>query len=154
MSHNPATNVLANHPRKLLGCAWECKDIETARTILQDMPEDMQNEPLTRYLVFQLALLLPDRELALESLDHIVSGSQDSDLLYACVVHAQAHADKVLVCHTMLALIDNLDAAAKPCTPALLRCALRLLGQQLKDQEDEETKQIVEKICAVHDKGT
>lgn len=125
-----------------------------ARRALQAMSTVAQDEPLTRYLVFKLCLITSDQQLALECLNLISKNTQAPDLLYACAMQAQAHADKVMACHTMLALIDNLDATDKACSPALLRSALRLLGQQLKEHQDSEKKdEITTQVCAVLNRG-
>jgi len=125
-----------------------------AHRTLQAMAPEAQNEPLTRYLVFKLAMATSNQQLALDSLRLISQSNQEPDLLYACAMQAQAHADKVMACHTLLALVDKLDATDKACSPALLRSALRLLGYQLKENSHTEKKnEITTQICAVLSQG-
>lgn len=53
------------------------------------MPEASKNEPMTRFLMYKVAIRSEDTDLAAECLRVISSSSKDPTLLYACVLDAQ-----------------------------------------------------------------
>nr|POE46882.1 hypothetical protein CFP56_00214 [Quercus suber] len=117
--------------RRALQSALYCGDLQSAREVFFTMPMDVQNESLTRYLCFKLALRSKDAELAYESLDIVASGAQnDPGLLFACVLDAQQSDMRRLATVTLLKIVDHRPLQVH--LPSLLRCAIRLLMGELE----------------------
>jgi hypothetical protein len=65
-------------------------------TVFHNMSQASRAEPLTRYLVFKVAIQVQDQQLASECLE-IVSQAcvSDQNILHACILEVQRAGDKV-----------------------------------------------------------
>ena len=120
-------------------------DIDAAREAFFQMPTGAQNESLTRYVTFKLALRSNDYDLAQESLSVVMKhADRDPTILYACVLEAQQSQMRNIAVASLQAILDTQPAGVH--LPALLRCTARLLIGELEAQErslDEVVEQIV-----------
>ncbi|GKT56458.1 transcriptional regulator [Colletotrichum tofieldiae] len=139
--------------RKLILCALGRNDTERARQVFHNMSETAQNEPMTRYLMYKVALRSADREMAAECLERIgVAAGQEPDFLYACVLEAQQAGDRVCAMQAMKQLVNKFEfSEASPVhLPALLRCNIRLAVSVMESEKDAATrKAAVEEILAL-----
>ena len=105
-------------------------DADTARMVFYQLSHPAQNEAMTRYLAYKLAILSNDRELASECLS-ILSKRTDSDhnYLYACVLDAQQSGNRPIAVASFHALAELQPRGLY--LPALLRCTARLLAEEL-----------------------
>ncbi|GKT87626.1 transcriptional regulator [Colletotrichum tofieldiae] len=121
------------------------------------MSETAQNEPMTRYLMYKVALRSADREMAAECLERIgVAAGQEPDFLYACVLEAQQAGDRVCAMQAMKQLVNKFEfSEASPVhLPALLRCNIRLAVSVMESEKDAATrKAAVEEILALFEGG-
>ena len=116
--------------RKAMTFAIARGDTDAAREVFFQMPHAAQNESLTRYLTFKLALRSNDYELAIESLNMVAKHSkEDNSFLYACVLEAQQCEKRPIAVVALQAIIDKQPREIH--LPALLRCTARLLIQEL-----------------------
>lgn len=124
-----ATNK-ARVSRKVMLNALESEDHVTARAAFYQMPVTAQNEGLTRYLAYKLALESSDSQLAGQCLDVLLrNADRDQRYLYACVLEAQRSGNRGIAVAAFQALADRPPSGIQ--LPALLRCAARLLMAEL-----------------------
>ncbi|KXL44479.1 MAG: hypothetical protein FE78DRAFT_430561 [Acidomyces sp. 'richmondensis'] len=119
--------------RKTIASALDRNDLNVAREVFFGMPTETQNESITRYLAFKLAVRSNDHQLAIDSLNIVTEyASTDPKYLYACVLEAQKSENRRLA----LAALQNLLDKKPPGTylPSLLRCTARLLVSELESQ--------------------
>jgi hypothetical protein len=121
-------------------CAFSRQDYSTAREIFSNMSEFGKAEPVTRYLLYKVALHSADPDLgqshlavvheqklscpASQCLDVVCrQSSKDATLLYACVLEAQSIGDKKQAIAALEKVLDKYDygAPAGIHLPALLR---------------------------------
>ncbi|OLN95249.1 Regulator of drug sensitivity 2 [Colletotrichum chlorophyti] len=142
---------------KLILCALGRNDTERARQVFSNMAEAAQNEPITRYLMYKVALRSSDRELATECLERIgVVAPQDPNFLYACVLEAQQVNDRVCAMLAMKKLVERHESSeASPVhLPALLRCSIRLaVSAEENEKQAVEIKAAVEEITVLFEKA-
>ncbi len=121
------------------------------------MSAEAQKEPMTKYLMYKLAVRSCDRDLATECLESVSSSTDGQELLYACVIEAHHSGDQVCAVGALKKLIEKYEfKSPSPIhLPALLRCTIRLLCKFL-DGEDGEDGQgaITRDICDIFDAGT
>ncbi|KAG4436689.1 hypothetical protein IFR05_007837 [Cadophora sp. M221] len=142
--------------RKLLLCANAKKDLGSAREIFSAMPSAAQNEPMSRFLMYKIAVRCEDQDLAAECLQIISSASaNDPKFLYACVLDAQQAGNKR---QTLVALQLVLDKSSFETSSANLASLLRLtitltiqaLDESAKNNDDSaETDDLPENLCAI-----
>lgn len=109
-------------------------DFNAARDSFYEMPSVVQNESISRYLAFKLALVSKDYELATESLSVILKqADQDATFLYACVLEAQQSQFRSLAVAALQAIIDKAPSIVH--MPSLLRCTAKLMIGELENQE-------------------
>ncbi|KAK2008451.1 SPO22-domain-containing protein [Colletotrichum eremochloae] len=139
--------------RKLILCALGQNDTERARQVFHNMAETAQNEPMTRYLMYKVALRSADRELAAECLEPIgAAAEKEPDFLYACVLEAQQAGDRVCAMQAMKQLADKVEfSEASPVhLPALLRCNIRLAVSIMEGEKDRgRQKAAVEEVVTL-----
>ena len=120
-------------------------DLNSAREAFYQMPVSTQNETMTRYLAFKVALRSHDYDFANESLNMVAKHAQkDPTFLYACVLEAQQSDMRHIAVAALQAILDNYSPGVH--LPALLRCTARLLIGELDSQEqcvDEVVEQMV-----------
>lgn len=144
--------------RKLLLCALEKNDLDNARDVLRSMSEDVQNQPITLYLAYKLAIRADDSEMASKCIDMVgKSSSQNITFLYACCLDAQKSGDKLCTLKALRLLADKYDFQRdhEVHFPALLRSIIRVQVSLL--QSDEECAVdpviIVNDICKTFEAG-
>jgi len=118
-----------------------------ARAVFYSMPENNRNEPVSRSLVFKLALIDGDQALAQESLQILAKhATHDSEPLYASVLMAQQYGTPDMTILALRTLIDQQPPGLN--FPALLRCTVRLLMGELdsKDEEKNKSRTVVELV--------
>ena len=122
-------------------------DMNGAREAFFQMPASGQNESLTRYLAFKLALIADDYDLAIESLNIIVNKAhQDHKFLYACVLDAQQSNMRHIAVVALQAIFDKQLPDVN--LPSLLRCIARLLIGEL-DGEDRRPDEVMDELVGV-----
>ncbi|KAF2745815.1 SPO22-domain-containing protein [Sporormia fimetaria CBS 119925] len=137
--------------RKMIMCALARQDHASARASFQRMSDTGREEPLTRYLMYKVALHSKDAQLAAECLEAVCKkSSKDATLLYACVLEAQGAGDKRQTINALEKALDKYDynAPAGIHLPALLRCTARTLLSELV-KEGKVCPGVMEEICKV-----
>lgn len=141
-----------------MNCALGKNELDVAKTVFYDLPDQARNEPETRYLLHKAAIRSEDEDLAAECLEHIAK-AKDDRLLYACAVDAVASANKMCALKALRKLALKYDfGPRKVHLPALLRCTLRtnmsLLKSEGKDMADSESQgMLVECLCETFERG-
>jgi hypothetical protein len=137
--------------RKIIQCALERQDYETAREVHKKMPESSRDEPVTRYLMYKAGLRGGDEDFAAECLDRVCrSSAKDATLLYACVMEAQSAGSKKQAICALEKVLEQYEHSAPVGIhlPALLRSTARMLESELiKDGKIDNG--ILCQICAV-----
>ncbi|KAF5027780.1 hypothetical protein F66182_111 [Fusarium sp. NRRL 66182] len=145
--------------RRLMLCAIACNDAEAAQSAFHSMSKIVQDEPLTRYLMFKVSLLDWDHELGrqcIEFLGKFSEKGQCRDILYACVREAQHVGDKLLTLEALKAVADTFDneVSSTANLPSILRCSIRLV--HLIESQDGDGMNgdptLVEDTCRVFEK--
>lgn len=109
------------------------------------MPPAVQQENLTQYLLFKLAIRCNDYNLACESLDQIVKHTRDDGkFLYACVLEAQESNMRQIAVAAFGALLDKQPPGIH--LPTLLRCTVRLMAAELDSPDSEQTANVDETV--------
>ncbi|TVY21229.1 hypothetical protein LARI1_G000647 [Lachnellula arida] len=145
---------MARLSRKLLLCALARKDISSAREIFGSMSAMAQNEPMTRFLMYKIALRSGDHELAADSL-HIISSfsKEDPTLLYACCLDAREVGNKATMLAALQLVLEKYDYGAPKIIhlPSLLRITIGLTESLLEESKEVEVPVeadvIIEKLC-------
>lgn len=122
------------------------------------MPDAVRDAPMTRFLMFKIAIRSEETDLAAECLNKVFDGSKkDPALLYACVLDAQTVGDKT---HTLAALQlvlkqNNYAAPEGVHLPALLRCTIRLMVAQLENElaAGVDVEIAVDQLCKLFEGG-
>lgn len=147
--------------RKLLLCALARTDVGSAREIFSSMSDSARNEPMSRFLMYKIAIRGGDTALAAECLQSISAAAkttQDITLLYGCVLDAQRIGDKPQTLAGLQLVLEKADHGAKTAVhlPSLLRLTISLIMSLL----DEESKQgslhlsgTIDKLCGAFEKG-
>ena len=127
------TSNKARISRKVMMTALQRDELDTARTAFYGLHISSQNEGMTRYLAYKLALKSNDFRLAGECLEILVKNvDREPRYLYACVLEAQQSGDRAMAVAAFQALVNQPSNGAQ--LPALLRCTARLLMEELADQ--------------------
>jgi hypothetical protein len=129
------------------------------------MSDTSKNEPMTRFLMYKVAIRSEDAELAAECLRIICSSSKDLTLLYACVLDAQQVGNRPLAL-TALQLVlekqgtvENSSAGSHNAVhlPSLLRSTISLTSAVLDGSKhaegSPEAEANVEKLCKLFEGG-
>jgi tetratricopeptide (TPR) repeat protein len=146
--------------RRLVLCAIACSDSEAAVSAFHSMPRSIQDEPLTRYLMFRVSLLHWDHDLGrqcIEFLGKFTERSQCRDILYACIRDAQHVGDKLLALEALKAVAETFDVEGSLTInlPSILRCTIRLI-HSLESQEGSEegrSSELAEETCRIFERG-
>ena len=146
--------------RKLLLCALARQDIGSAGEIFGSMSEVAKNEPMTRFLMYKIAIRCEENELAADCLKVIsTKSSNDSTLLYACILDAQqvGHRPQVLAALQLVLEKSDYEAPSTIHLPTLLRITIGLIHAMLngpKSVEDSyDVEATVEKLCTLFERG-
>ncbi|KAH7021231.1 meiosis protein SPO22/ZIP4 like-domain-containing protein [Microdochium trichocladiopsis] len=122
--------------RKLLICAAENNDLETAIQTFRNMSESARNEPSSLFLGFKIGIQSENALLAQECLDSIAQQTTaNMRYLYACCLEAQKVNEKSCVLSALQHIARKYDQCAQGSvhTPALLRSIIRLQLGLLND---------------------
>ncbi|KAF5598425.1 transcription factor [Fusarium pseudocircinatum] len=146
--------------RRLVLCATSCNDAEAALSAFHSMPRSIQEEPLTRYLMFRVSLLNWDHELGrqcVEFLGKFAEKSQCRDILYACIRDAQHVGDKLMTLEALKAVAETFDDEGSLTInlPSILRCTIRLI-HSLESQEGSEgdpSPELAEETCRIFERA-
>lgn len=119
--------------RKVMVNALQRDELDTARAAFYGLPVSSQNEGMTRYLAYKLALKSNDIRLAGECLESLVKNvDREPQYLYACVLEAQQSGNRVMAVAAFQALVNQPPKGVQ--LPALFRCTARLLMEELGAQ--------------------
>jgi hypothetical protein len=151
--------VLTFH-RKLLLCAMAKKDVGSAREIFSSMSDSTKNEPMSRFLMYKIAIRCGESDLAAESLQIISSATtKDPTLLYACCLDAQQSGNKLQTIAALQLVLDKYGYAAPSAIhlPSLLRTTIQLMVQLQKESHNsailDDMEVTAEKLCKVFEGG-
>ncbi|KAK2802668.1 hypothetical protein FQN50_007276 [Emmonsiellopsis sp. PD_5] len=139
------------HNRKLMLCALEKNDTAKARQAFNEMPESSRSDSLTQYLMYRVALIEEDLELARDCLAALYNQGKGSETyILACVAEAQYIGNKYQAALVLQLLLDKVDKKELDGVylPALLRCTARLLIAELSTNQSKEAE-IISQICDV-----
>ncbi|SPJ87099.1 related to transcription factors [Fusarium torulosum] len=146
--------------RRLMLCAIACNDAETAHSAFHIMPKSIQDEPLTRYLMFKVALLNWDQNLGCQCitfLSRLTGKSQCRDILYACVKEAQNIGHRLLTLEALKAVAETFDADSSWTIniPSVFRCTIRLIHSIESQDSDstDHTTEFAEETCRIFEKA-
>lgn len=151
----------AKFNRKIMICATAIGDLEQAREAFNQMPHRCQNEILSNYLLFRVALRSWDHQTARECIERI-SANADKDearaVLYACVREAQQTGDKLCTLTALkeIAIQIRDGEETPPNLPIILRCAIRLLSMMdvsSPANSSEHATTAAEDICIMFEIG-
>ena len=122
--------------RKVMLVALQRDELDMARASFHQLPLPAQNEGMTRYLAYKLALKSNDLQLAKECLAVLAKQSDKNErFLYACVLDAQQSSDRKMTVAAFQALVEQPPNSAQ--LPALLRCTARMLMEELDNLTDK-----------------
>ena len=131
--------------RKVMMTALQRDELDTARAAFYGLPASSQNEGMTRYLAYKLALKSNDIRLAGECLESLVKNvDREPRYLYACVLEAQQSGNRAMAVAAFQALVNQPPSGVQ--LPALFRCTARLLIEEMGDQSQakaEATSELV-----------
>ncbi|EWG50418.1 hypothetical protein FVEG_16625 [Fusarium verticillioides 7600] len=146
--------------RRLVLCATSCSDAEAALSAFHSMPRSIQDEPLTRYLMFRVSLLNWDHDLGrqcVEFLGKFAEKSQCRDILYACIRDAQLVGDKLMTLEALKAVAETFDDEGSLTInlPSILRCTIRLIHSlELQEcNEGDPSPQLAEETCRIFERA-
>ena len=135
--------------RKLMLCALSQAEHTKCREVYNEMSSATQNEPISLYILYKLALKTQNLETATECLDSICEASvKDATILYACVLEAQKTGDQAQTLVALQKVLKKHEYSAPEGVhlPALLRCTARLLIKQI-EKESSPSSFLLEDIC-------
>ncbi|RKF63583.1 Sporulation-specific protein 22 [Erysiphe neolycopersici] len=144
---------MAKISRKLLLCALAKKEIGNAREIFFSMTEAARNEPLSRFLMYKIAIRSGDDDMAVECLHKISSATvNDPSLLYACCLDSQKIGNKPQLLVTLQLVLDKLryETPSNCHLPSLLRLTIGLMIEMHDDAVKSgigPELNIVKKLC-------
>lgn len=137
--------------RKAIVTALALNDSNAAREYFYGMPQAAQNEAISRYLAFKIALKSSDHGLAVESLQIVAKyADKDATFLYACVLDAQQSKKRDMAIAGLQALLDKQPSGTH--LPSLLRCTSRLLIGELETRE-EDSSDVVEEVVQLFERA-
>jgi hypothetical protein len=151
-SHRVHTDFIY-YNRKLLLCAIATQDFGNARDIFGSMSDMAKNEPMTRFLMYKVAIRCNELTFASECLQVVGSPStKDATLLYACVLDAQQVGNRLQAVAALQLVLDKHSDVPVGMVhlPSLLRVTIKLTSSLLDDtkpSEDASSLGIVERLC-------
>ncbi|OJD17226.1 hypothetical protein AJ78_02663 [Emergomyces pasteurianus Ep9510] len=138
--------------RKIMLCALGKMDGAKGRQWFKEMPEASKSESLSQYLLYRVALLDQDAELAkgcLETLSKQGAGSEN--YILACIAETRHIEDKYQEVMALRILLDMLDKKSLDGIhlPALLRYTIRLLVAEVSSADQSIQLEVIENTCSV-----
>jgi hypothetical protein len=129
------------------------KSFGVAREIFNAMPESAKNEPMSRFLMYKVALRSEESELAAECLRIIsLAPAKDPTLLYACVLDAQQTGNKHQTVAALQCVLEKYGSSPLGHLPSLVRLTVVLMIQILEETSGKSEKDI-DKLCELFEKG-
>lgn len=133
-------------------------NLENAAHVFNSMSQESQNDPMTRYLLFKVAILTSDSDTAAECLQALADQPQNTDYLLACVHAAGQAQDKICALNATLKLIYSYQKSevddSKVAIATLLRSTIRLAYNLMQAGELDDPAGFVGTICDVYEYGT
>ena len=137
--------------RKMILDALANGDTDTAREAYFAMPESGKAAPITKYIMYKVALRSGDAELASDSLDGVLKAtSTDPTFLYACTLEAQQAGDTKQAIVTLQKVLEcyDQDAPKGIYLPALLRATVNLLVREMERDTAPDPNASIE-VCKI-----
>lgn len=145
-------------------CSLARQDISSARDTFGSMSNAAKDEPMTRFLMYKVAIRSEDADLAADCLRIISSSSKDPTLLYACVLDAQQVGNRQLALAALQLVLEkhnSLDGRGTGSStvhlPSLLRSTISLTSAALdgskNPQGSPEAEASVDKLCKFFEGG-
>ncbi|CAG8979159.1 hypothetical protein HYALB_00000293 [Hymenoscyphus albidus] len=146
---------MARVSRKLLLCAFERQDTNSAMEIFTSMPEIAKNEPMTRFLMYKVAIQSNLSKVAAESLQVIYSASStDPTLLYACCLYSMQGNNKVQTLAALQLVLEkhDYDLPTAVHLPSLIRVTIGITSKLLETSlqngsNNAEVEELINKLC-------
>ncbi|KAI9770778.1 MAG: hypothetical protein M1840_003028 [Geoglossum simile] len=142
--------------RKMIQCALETQDNGKARELFNKMSDIGKAAPLTRFLMFKVALRTGDAEFAMECLDVVsASTSESASQLFGCVLEAQSTGDKRIAVAALQRVLEKYEhrAPAGVNVPCLLRVTARILIAEIDSSKVAHEDSIVS-LCKIFEGGS
>ncbi|KAM0422754.1 hypothetical protein ACHAPD_001217 [Fusarium lateritium] len=146
--------------RRMMRCAILCEDADSAYTAFNSMPTSIQDEPLTRYLMFKVALMSWNYETGhqcIEVLSKMPDKSQCQDIIYACVRDAQNAGDRLMTLETLKAAVETFDMEGSSTAnlPSIFRCTIRLIHliDTPQDEHMDGVPELTEDTCCMFERA-
>lgn len=126
------------------------------------MSDATRNEPMSRFLMYKIAIRCGDTDLAVECLQAISAASrnsQDLTLLYGCVLDAQQVGDKNQTLTGLQLVLEKSDYGAQTAVhlPSLLRLTISLMTAILDETSgrnpNQEWVHTIDKLCTAFERG-
>ncbi len=147
--------------RKLILCALSKNDLLSAKEIFNAMSESARDEPMSRFLLYKVAVRSGDIDLAAECLAIVsASSTEDPTLMYACCLDAQQAGNKTQTLLALQLVLENYTC--KPSAglhfPSLIRLAIGLMESILDEPPNkdgsENSETIIERMCIAFEKAS
>jgi hypothetical protein len=145
--------------RKLLLCYLAKQEFGNAKDTYGSMSEVAKNEPMTRFLMYKIAIRSDETEFAAECLQVISSSSlKDPTLIYGCVLDAQQIGDKSQTLAALQLVLEKFGygAPSNIHLPSLLRLTIGLTVSLVDSKSVEasfDVDETVEKLCRLFEGG-
>lgn len=124
------------------------------------MSDSAKNEPMSRFLMYKIAIRCREGELAAECLQIICSATtKDPTLLYACCLDAQQSGNKPQTVAALQLVLEKYGYTAPSAIhlPSLLRTTIQLIVSIQKESQNsaslDDMGVTVEKICKAFEGG-
>lgn len=126
-------------------------------TIKRISSQTWDNEPMTAYLAFKVAIRVKDRDLAERCLEVVSQNKDYVDYLGACIAESQKAEDIESAISGLKRLHGKYEWKSSPGLvnlPALFRCSIRLMNVLLENPAYQERKaEIVGELCSEFESG-
>lgn len=135
-------------------------EFDNAKVLYTEMSEAGKNEPMTKYLMFKVAIRSDDAALAVECLESLSRPALEAhEFLYAAILDAQTIGSKTYAVEAMKTLVERYEFgnSAPVHLPALIRCTIRLRLMDLNADKDIESScddAVIDDICRMFEIGT
>ncbi|TGO41094.1 hypothetical protein BHYA_0027g00390 [Botrytis hyacinthi] len=153
----PGEANMAKISRKLLLCSLNRGDINSARDIFAAMSDSAKEEPLTRFLMYKIAIRSEEVGLAAECLEKVASCSEDTSLLFACVLDALKVGNKKDVLDALWLVLDKCGYGAQENVrlPSIIRMIIVLLTGMIdaENTPNSYARENIEKLCTIFEKA-
>jgi hypothetical protein len=124
------------------------------------MSDSAKKEPMTRFLMYKIAIRCGETDLAAENLEIISSATtKDPTLLYACCLDAQQSGNKLQTIAALQLVLEKYGYSA-PSTihlPSLLRTTIKLMVTLPQEPQysatSDDVEVSVEKLCKAFEGG-